>query len=54
MSKRMTKELVIQAMQMAIRREAPKLGLIFHSDRGSQYCSKSFRALLEAYNIQQA
>ncbi len=36
MSDRMTKELVIKAMNMAIRREQPKAGLIFHSDRGSQ------------------
>lgn len=54
MSKQMTKELVIKAMQMAIRREAPEQGLIFHSDRGSQYCSKGFRALLERHKIQQS
>lgn len=33
---RMTKELVIKAMKMAIRKERPNPGLIFHSDRGSQ------------------
>ncbi len=36
MSHRMTKELVIKAMDMAIKREQPAIGLIFHSDRGSQ------------------
>jgi putative transposase len=35
MSDRMTKELVIKAMNMSIRREKPKAGLILHSDRGS-------------------
>lgn len=54
MSKRMTKGLVIKAMQMAVRRETPRSGLIFHSDRGSQYCSKRFRALLETHDIQQS
>jgi len=36
MGDRITKELVIKAMKMAIRKEKPKAGLIFHSDRGSQ------------------
>jgi len=39
MGDRMTKELIVKAMKMALTREKPKLGLIFHSDRGSQYCS---------------
>lgn len=38
MGDRITKELVIKAMKMALKRENPKAGLIFHSDRGSQYC----------------
>jgi putative transposase len=54
MSDRMTKELVIKATNMAIRRENPKAGLIFHSDRGSQYCSNDFRALLTTNNIRQS
>lgn len=54
MSDRMTKDLVIKAMQMAIRREKPSKSLIFHSDRGSQYCSKDFRALLATHNIRQS
>ncbi len=36
---RMTKQLVIEALQMAIWRRKPPRGLIIHSDRGSQYCS---------------
>jgi len=51
---RMTKELVIKAMEMAIKRERPKKDLIFHSDRGSQYCLTDFRDLLEANHIQQS
>ena len=52
MSKRMTVDLVERAMQMAIALRAPDEGLIFHSDRGSQYTSKRFRRLLKKHRIQ--
>ncbi len=51
---RITKELVINAMDMAIRKERPKKGLIFHSDRGSQYCSNDFKDQLKANGIIQS
>lgn len=54
MSNRMTKELVIKAMKMAIKKERPNKGLIFHSDRGSQYCSHDFKELLKTHNICQS
>lgn len=54
MSDRMTKELVIKAMKMAIKKELPNKGLIFHSDRGSQYCSNNFKDLLKSNNIRQS
>lgn len=38
MEDRMNKELVMKAMEMAIKKEWSKTGLIFHSDRGSSYC----------------
>nr|WP_136808223.1 DDE-type integrase/transposase/recombinase [Desulfosediminicola flagellatus] len=44
---RMTKDLVIDALQMAIWRRRPSPGLIFHSDRGSQYCSNDFQRFLK-------
>jgi putative transposase len=53
-SKRMTKELVIKALRMALRRVKPRPGLIFHSDRGSQYCSYAFRELLAKNEIRQS
>ena len=31
------------AVDMAARNRGPQAGLIFHSDRGVQYCAKSFR-----------
>lgn len=36
---RMTKDLVIDSLLMAINAKKPGPGLIHHSDRGSQYCS---------------
>lgn len=54
MGDRITKELVIKAIEMAIRRENPKAGLIFHSDRGSQYCSNDFKDLLKTNHIRQS
>ncbi len=52
--KRMTKELVIKALKMALNRTIPARNLIFHSDRGSQYSSKAFRMLLKVHNIRQS
>jgi len=54
MDKRMTKKLVIKALLMALRKAKPGSDLILHSDRGSQYCSKAFRALLEEHQIRQS
>lgn len=49
----MTREIVIDALRMAWfkRRPGKDAGLIFHSDRGSQYASDDFRAQLEDYGI---
>ena len=38
----MRKELVIDALQMAVARRRPEPGLIHHSDQGSQYVSLAF------------
>jgi putative transposase len=54
MGDRITKELVIKAMKKAIRKEKPKSGLIFHSDRGSQYCSNDFKDMLKVNHIRQS
>jgi len=45
--KRMTQDLVSKAMIKAINLRQPKPGLVFHSDRGSQYTSKPYRRLLK-------
>ncbi len=49
MGERMTRALVIDALRMAWFRRRPAAGLIFHSDRGSQYASKEFQRQLTAF-----
>jgi len=51
MGERMTKGLVINCLNQAItRRQNPK-GVLLHSDRGSQYCSKDYQNLLFRNNV---
>ena len=50
-SDRMTSDLVIGALAMAVERRGPSAGLIHHSDRGSQYASRSFQKLLAAHGM---
>ncbi len=54
LSKRMTKELVISALQKALFTRKPAPGLVFHSDRGSQYASHEIRKMLENHQIKQS
>lgn len=51
MSERMTKKLVIEALQMAIWSRKPSPGLIIHSDRGSQYCSHEYQKILNFHSF---
>lgn len=46
MAPSMPAELVCAALRMAIQQRQPAPGLIVHSDRGSQYASTSYQALL--------
>ncbi len=46
MSENNDRFLVIEAMNMALRRRKPEPGLIVHSDRGSTFCSFDFQDLL--------
>ncbi len=50
-SGRMTVDLVERALQMSINIRQPKAGLMFHSDRGSQYTSGRFNRLLSKHKI---
>ena len=51
MGKRMTQQLMCDALTMALfRRRFPK-GVIIHSDRGSQYCSKAYQRLIKVNGL---
>ena len=50
-SDRMKKDLAIKALDMAVRLRNPSPGCIFHSDRGSQYCSHDFQKKLTEYRM---
>jgi transposase InsO family protein len=52
--KRMTKELVVNALLKALEKRDPEPGLIFHSDRGSQYASHRVGRVLNAWQIRQS
>ena len=51
MSNRMKTDLVIDAITMARWRRSPGAGVIFHSDRGSQYCSNKFQKELKEHDM---
>jgi putative transposase len=51
MDETMTSRLVVDALDMALRRRRPGEGLLAHSDRGSQYASEHYRRLLTAHEI---
>jgi transposase InsO family protein len=54
MDNTMTAALVNDAITMALWARKPGKGLIWHTDRGSQYCSKSHRAILKDHGIIQS
>ena len=54
MDTRINKELVLSALNQAIDRRRPAAGLIFHSDRGSQYASNEVRQIVEKYGLKQS
>ena len=51
MSKRMTRNLVIQSLFRSIAAKRPPRGLIHHSDRGSQYCAHEYQKLLDQFGM---
>ena len=51
MANAMPAALVCAALQMAIVQRNPALGLIIHSDRGTQYASAEHQALLKNYGL---
>jgi transposase InsO family protein len=51
MSERMTATLVCDALRMALFRRKRPRGVVMHTDRGSQYCSREHRAVLKAHGL---
>jgi putative transposase len=49
MAEHMRASLVCDALRMAVTARRPAPGLIFHSDRGSEYTSAAFRDLLKGH-----
>ncbi len=54
MNNRMTSDLVCDALTCALFRRGMPENVIIHSDRGSQYCSKDYRALIKKQNSHQS
>jgi len=51
MDKRINKDLVCNALTMALWRRGFPKGVVVHSDRGSQYASKRYRKLLKTHQL---
>ena len=51
MKSRMTKELVLDALLMAIWRRSPVNNVLVHSDQGSQYTSDDWNAFLKQHGL---
>ena len=54
LSSRIDSDLLLRAFWMAVYTRHPEKGLLFHSDRGSQYCGKRFRNTLKSHNYIQS
>ena len=54
MSPKMETSLVADALKMAWHMRHPDKGLIFHSDRGIQYCSEEFKRLADQYGMRRS
>ena len=51
---RVSSDLVVKALTMAIINRKPEKDIIFHSDRGSQYTSNQVRNILKLYEFKQS
>src|SRR5258708_664118 len=51
MGPRVDSRLVVDALEMALAGRRPGVGLVAHSDRGSQYASEHYQGLLTRYGI---
>jgi transposase InsO family protein len=51
---KLSHELLADALRKALRNRKPERGVMFHSDRGTQYASYAFRDLMERYGFVQS
>jgi len=51
MTETLSRRLVMGALRMAVARRRPGAGVIHHSDRGSQYASADFQAVLSTHGL---
>lgn len=54
MSERMTADLAVAALEMALQGVTSTVGLLFHSDRGVQYASNAFKKVIKKHNMVQS
>ncbi len=47
----LNRRLVLSALDMALKLRNPPAGLLHHSDRGSQYASRDYQAMLATYEL---
>jgi putative transposase len=52
MGERLTSNLVSQSLFRALSIKRPSEGTMHHSDRGSQYCSREYRGLMDQFGLQ--
>jgi putative transposase len=52
MDGRITTELTLRALHMALQQRRPTPGLVHHSDQGSQYTDRRYQTVLAAYGIE--
>jgi putative transposase len=52
MADTMASRLVVDALELAVARRLPGVGLLAHSDRGSQYASDHYQRLLRQHGIE--
>ena len=54
MSERMTADLAIKALEMALKKTKVTQGIMFHSDRGVQYASYAFKEVIKKHHMNQS
>jgi transposase InsO family protein len=51
MGNRLTQELATEALTMAVAHRRPAVGVLHHTDRGSQYAATTYRAMLASHGL---